>query len=211
MGYRYIDMTTYKRKSHFEYFKELANPYVGVTVNADITALLKKIKAENLPFFLTVCYCISRAANQIPEFRQRIVDGRIIEYDDCPTSHTLALEDGTYCYCTLSSSCPFNEYIQYAAQEQEKAKEAKSFEESEEEALDKIFVSTLPWISYTALVNPTPIPADSNPRITWGKYFLQDGKVLLPVSVLCHHALADGLHISRFYELLHRQISAIVK
>ena len=33
MGYRYIDMTTYKRKSHFEYFKELANPYVGVTVN----------------------------------------------------------------------------------------------------------------------------------------------------------------------------------
>ena len=97
-------MTTYKRKSHFEYFKELANPYVGVTVNVDITALLKKIKAENLPFFLTVCYCISRAANQIPEFRQRIVDGRIIEYDDCPTSHTLALEDGTYCYCTHSMS-----------------------------------------------------------------------------------------------------------
>ena len=44
MNYKYIDMETYKRRSHFEYFKSLAYPYVGVTVNVDITELLKTIK-----------------------------------------------------------------------------------------------------------------------------------------------------------------------
>ena len=39
MGYKYIDMETYRRKSHFEYFNKLAMPYVGVTVNVDITNL----------------------------------------------------------------------------------------------------------------------------------------------------------------------------
>lgn len=209
MNYRYVDMETYARKSHFQYFDSLTYPYVGITVNVDITELSKTIKANNLPFFLTICYCVSRAVNQVPEFRQRIIDHQIVEYDYCRTSHTVALEDGTYCYCDLNSNCSFEEYISYAGQEQENAKKRHSIDENQEESLEKIFISTLPWLSYTALINPTPVPADSNPRITWGKYFTQDEKVLLPVSVLCHHALIDGLHIAAFYGFLNEQISRI--
>ncbi len=43
----------------------------------------------------------------------------------------------------------------------------------------QIFISTLPRISYTSLIQPVPVPADSNPRITWGKYFVQEERVLL--------------------------------
>lgn len=206
MDYKYLDMETYKRKNHFEYFNSLAYPYVGLTVNVDITDLLKTIKAKGLPFFLSICYCVSRAANRVPEFRQRILNNQIIEYDDCLTSHTVALSDGTFCYCDLDSNRPFEDYICYAAYEQEKAKQKNSIDENADDALGKIFISTIPWVSYTALINPTPVPADSNPRITWGKYFMQNEKVLLPVSVLCHHALVDGLHISRFYDFLNEEI-----
>lgn len=202
MGYKYLDMETYKRKNHFDYFRSLSYPYVGITVNVDITDLLHKIKAENLPFFLTVCYCVSKAANKIPEFRQRIVGDRIIEFDNCKTSHTVALEDGTYCYCTLDGNMPFRDYIVYAAREQEAAKKMNTIDEEEDEVYDKIFISTLPWVSYTSLIQPVPIPADSNPRITWGKYFVQGDRTLLPVSVLCHHALVDGIHIASFYNQL---------
>lgn len=206
MNYRYLDMETYPRKSHFAYFDSLSYPYTCVTVNVDITELQQTIKARRLPFFLTVCYCVSRAANQVPQFRQRILEQRIVEFDSCRTSHTVALSDGTYCYCDLRSDLPFDHYLRYAAQEQENAKKAGSIEESETDALEKIFISTVPWLTYTALVNPVPFPADSNPRITWGKYFAQDGKILLPLSVLCHHALVDGLHIAAFYDQLNGQI-----
>lgn len=206
MQVTYLDMDTYKRKSHFAYFTSLAYPYVGTTVNVDITELLEKRKTYQLPFFFTVCYCIAKAANSVPEFKQRIVDGGIVQFDNCRTSHTVAMEDGTYCYCTLDSNLPFPAYIAYAVQEQERAKQQKTIQETKADTLDLLFISTLPWVSYTALVQPVPIPADSNPRITWGKYFAQGDRVLLPVSVLCHHALVDGMHIAAFYQSLDEQI-----
>ncbi|MCI8301410.1 MAG: chloramphenicol acetyltransferase, partial [Oscillospiraceae bacterium] len=63
------------------------------------------------------------------------------------------------------------------------------------------------WLSYTALIQPVPSPADSNPRITFGKYFTQGDRVLLPVSLLCNHALVDGLHIAAFYQNMEREIA----
>lgn len=177
MEYKTLDMGSYKRKQHFEYFSGLAFPYVGTTAPVDITALREKIRRERLPFFLTVCYCAARAANRVPELRRRILNGGIIEYERCRTSHTVALEDETYCYCTLDSAQPFADY--------------------------------LPWLSYTSLIQPVPVPADSNPRITFGKFYAQGEKTLLPVSLLCNHALADGLHIAAFYRQLEREIEAL--
>lgn len=51
MNYKYINMETYKRKSHFEYFNSLAYPYVGITANVNITKLLKLIRIKKFPFF----------------------------------------------------------------------------------------------------------------------------------------------------------------
>lgn len=209
MEYKAIDLASYKRRDHFKYFSALAYPYVGVTANVEITGLLGKIKRERLPFFLTVCYCAARAANSVPELRQRMVDGGIVEFARCRTSHTVALEDGTYCYCTLDSGLPFSEYLLVGAQAQEAAKNQRSIQEEPGEALDKFFISSLPWLSHTSLVQPVPYPADSNPRITWGKYFTQEGKVLLPVSILCNHALVDGIHLAAFYQALDREMQEL--
>ena len=143
MRYRYLDMENYKRKEHFAYFNSLAYPYVGLTANVDITELLREIKTKGWPFFLTLCYCACEAANQIPEFRQRIIDGKIAEFDRCATSHTVALENGTFCYCTLESDLPFSEYLPYAIKKQEEAKQAASIAEEKEEAYSKFFISSL--------------------------------------------------------------------
>lgn len=147
-------MEKYPRKSHFSYFDSMMYPYVGVTSEVDITSFLSVIKEKELPFFLTFCYCAARAANQVKEFRQRIVNHQIIEYDDCRTSHTVALEDGSYCYCTLNSDMGFQDYLPYAVQKQEEAKKGHGIEEDEEEAREFFFISTLPWVSYTSLTQP---------------------------------------------------------
>lgn len=206
MSYKKLDMDTYKRRTHFQYFNSMAYPYVGVTVNVAITDLIAKVREKKLPFFLTVLYCVSQAANRVPELRQRIRDAGIVEFDFCKTSHTVALEDGTYCYCTLDSSMDFEDYLPYAVQAHEKAKASRRVTDDEHETEELIFISTLPWLSYVSFIQPTPMPADSNPRISWGKYFKQGEEILMPVSVLCHHALVDGLHLSQFYQSLDEEI-----
>ena len=202
-------MASYKRRDHFAYFNSMAYPYVGTTANVDITLLLKKIKGEKLPFFLSVCWCAARAANAVPELRQRIRGNEIVEFDCCQVSHTVALEDGTYCYCTLEDSPDFYAYLAKGKQAQEEAKRQASIAEDPEETLGKFFVSSIPWLSYTALVQPVPSPADSNPRIVFGKYFNQEGRTLLPVSLLCNHALVDGIHLAAFYQAMERELTAV--
>ena len=81
--------------------------------------------------------------------------------------------------------------------------------EDGEDGESLFFVSCVPWLSYTALTQPTPTPADSNPRITWGRWHRQEGRTLLPMTLLANHALVDGIHIARFYENLDRELAAL--
>ena len=207
MDCRVIDMEQDPRREQYAYFRTFANPYVGLTVNVDITGLLaRKEKGESL--FLMMLYAISRAANSVPELRRRIRGDQVVEYDWCSPSHTEALDNGAYCYCILTADKPLAEFLPYAREAQARVKQEPSLDDGEE-AESLFFVSCVPWVSYTAMVQPVPSPADSNPRITWGRYFQQEGRTLLPVTLLANHALVDGLHIARFYEALDRELAAI--
>ena len=62
-------------------------------------------------------------------------------------------------------------------------------------------MSSLPWLHYSQLQHPAVDADDSNPRISWGKYITVNGRITLPVSLFVNHALADGLHISRFFQI----------
>ena len=207
---RYIDMESYARREHFEYFNAMPNPYMGVTVELDVTDFLARLREKGLPFFASFLWCVMRAANGIPEFRRRIESGRIVEFDSCRSSHTVALPDGTYCYCALSADMPLDEYIPYARAEQERAASAPGLSDGEgDEALELCFISTLPWLSYTALLQPTPSPPDSNPRFTWGRYFERGGQWLLPFTVLANHALVDGLHLAQLLEGIKKYMDSV--
>ena len=42
-------------------------------------------------------------------------------------------------------------------------------------------------------------PADSNPRISWGKYQEEGDRAPLPMTLPANHALADGIHMAHFF------------
>lgn len=210
MAHRSIDMDKYPRRAHFDYFRTLAYPYVGVTANVDVTELVRFCRQRGVSFYLTFMHAAALAADGVPEFRQRIRDGGVVEYDACPTSHTEPLPDGTYCYCTLHHHLPFAEYIARAEEARRLCREKPSIEE-DEDVESMYFISALPWVHYSALLQPVAGGDESNPRITWGKYEADArGRLQLPVTVLLHHALADGLHLGLFFQGLEKEISAIL-
>ena len=74
-----------------------------------------------------------------------------------------------------------------------------------------VFISSLPWLHYSALMQPVAGGDESTPRITWGKYEEDSsGKVLLPVTLLAHHALVDGIHLAQFYNNLEQTIQELI-
>lgn len=195
-----IDIETYPRRSHYEFFKNMAYPYVGMTVNVDVTRLVRYAKAQGGSTFLACMWTAAQAANAVPELRQRIVDDNIVEFDHCDTAHTVAMPDKTFCNCRTDCRRPIGEYLVYGAARQEEAKQHHGFVEQGGDEADLIFASCVPWVAFTQVVQPTPIPADSNPRIVFGK-FIRDGEnIQMPLHILCNHALVDGRHIGEFFE-----------
>ena len=195
---RRIDMSKDPRRKQFEYFRTFPNPYASLTVNCDITHLRQTVLENGWPFFLTVLYCAVNAANAVPELRRRIVNGEVVEYENCISSHTVALPDETYCYCEMGCSGPFERYLPRAQAAVEQAKQAKKLEDGED-AARLFFISSIPWVSFTSLCLPVPDPPDSNVRITFGRFFAEGDRTLLPVCLTVHHALADGIHMGKFF------------
>lgn len=205
---RRLDLTAFPRRAHYDYFRSMANPYGGVTVRMDITRFMQRHRECGHPFFLSLLYHVSRAANQVPELRQRISGDDILEFPWCPSSHTVAKADGTYAYCVLRSDMPFDAFLPAAAAAHEACKLGGNIQE-DESAIASFFISSVPWIHYTGITHPVPSPADSNPRISWGKYIEENGRIVLPMSILCHHALVDGLHMSRFFEAAEAELESL--
>lgn len=210
MRFTKLDLNKYSRRQHFEYFCSLQYPYLGITNNVDVTELVEFCRKYNHSFYLVFIHLVALAADEISEFRQRINEKEIIEYDECPTSHIELLNDGTYGYCTLYHHMKFDEYMIYANEMRKKCLDKKGIKE-DDDSNSMYFISTLPWIHYTSLIQPVAGGEESNPRITWGK-FQEDyyGRKQLPVTVLVHHGLMDGIHIAQFYQSLEKQINELI-
>lgn len=195
-----IDLDTYPRRSHFEFFRNMAYPYVGMTANVDVAHLIRYAKGRGGSPFLAIMWTAAQAANAVPELRQRIVGDEIVQFDHCDTAHTVAMPDKTFCNCRTDCRMPIEDYLVCGAQRQEEAKTHHGFVDQGEDETSLIFASCVPWVAFTQVVQPTPIPADCNPRIVFGK-FIKDGEsTQMPLHILCNHALVDGRHIGEFFE-----------
>ncbi len=213
MNIRKIDLSHYKRKEHFEHFLTMQDPFAEMTVQVDITDWLRRIKAAEKPFFLSFLYAVGKAANEIPELRQRIRDGGIVEYSRCGASYTTALKDGTYRYCNIRTDLPFEEYLRLAKEAQAQAEMSEHLEEDADPE-SYFFISCVPWVSYSGLKLPKPDPLFSVPCITWGRYraesvpivkegaLTEETKILIPVTLTVNHALVDGRQMADFYQAL---------
>ena len=210
MNWHWVDMSREPRRDQFTYFQTLANPYVGVTVQVDVTELAVWCRERGTSFFLAVLYAAVRAANGVPELRRRIEDGQVVEYDECPVSFTELKPDGSYAYCRMETArIPYEDYIAMGRQQQAAARQGGTIETDRQAESPCIFASCLPWLNYTALTHPACTPADSNIRVSWGQLFMRCGMTQLSVSIQVHHALADGWHIARFYRALEEEIAAL--
>lgn len=196
-----INLEKYPRRSHFEYFSSLAFPYVGMTANVEVTNLIRYAKEKGGSTFHAVLWAAVKAANEIPELRQRIVDGQIVEFDHCNAGFTVALEDKTFCNCYTDNRLPLEKYLVDTRQRQEEAKKHPGFVNPDEDETGLFFTSCVPWVAFTQCIQPAPIPADSNPRIVFGKYIREGERTLMPLHIQCNHALVDGWHVGEFYRI----------
>lgn len=189
------------RQKHFEFFNSMNHPHFNITANVDITHLLPFLKKNKLPITSSIVYLISRIANEIPEFRWRIREGKVFEHETVQPSFTVFTEVAdVFSFCTVNYEKDAESFIERAFEKSEKMKTEPSFED-EVGRDDFLFLSSIPWVSFTSFEHAMRNhPSDSVPRIVWGKFFEINGKIQMPLSVQVHHAVVDGRHVGTYFQ-----------
>lgn len=198
-----IDMAQWDRKEHFAYFRQMDYPQFNVCAPADISGFIQHIRDRSLPFYYAMIYAVTVSANRVRNLRYRIRGGSVAEHDRLHPSFTALDKDtGLFKYVTAEMYGDMDEFIQNA-REKERAQKGLFGDGSNEARDDLLYLTCLPWVSFTHVSHTIKLDKDDSiPRISWGKYYTEGSRTLLPFSLQVNHALADGFHVGQFFEEL---------
>ncbi len=196
-----ITIDTWPRRDLFRFYNGLDYPHFNVCADIDITGLHHHCRQSGISRFTGVLYGVSKIANQIEQFRQRIRGNQVVQHDAVHPSYTVLTEGNTFCFCETKFCEDIDLFSERTSQAINSAKKNPSLKD-EPGRDDYLFISSLPWVRFTSVVHPVHMsPVDSIPRITWGRFTESRKRVVMPLSVQVHHGLADGYHVGRFFEL----------
>lgn len=196
---RQIDIQTWARREHFNRYSTIDYPHFNMCANVDLSAFNSTLKQQGVSFTVALVYVITRAANAVPEFRQRIRPGMVVEHEIVHPSMTILVEGDLFSFCSMNYTEDFSAFEANAAEAIARVKENPTLEEDPGQD-NLLFMTAIPWVSFTSFMHPIHLhPIDSVPRFAWGKYFEEGDRLKMPLSVQGHHALMDGLHMGRYY------------
>ncbi|MDF1660719.1 MAG: CatA-like O-acetyltransferase [Planctomycetota bacterium] len=196
----YLDLESWPRRSHFQFFKHYELPFFGICAEVPVTETLQWCRDHKLSFSLACWFACLQTINAIPEFRYRIRGDKVWVHEQIDVGTTMLNDDETFSFRYFSYSTKFKDFCG-------SAKAATDLEErADNDAL--IHGSTLPWVRFTGLTHARRIGQDDSvPKVAFGRYAKIDNAVTMPVSLEVHHALMDGLHASRFFQQLEQRFS----
>lgn len=201
----YLDLATWKRKEHFEFFNAFDEPFYGITVDVDCTAVYNSSKENGQSFYLRYLHTILTAINTTETLRYRITeDDKVVVYDAINVSLTIGREDGTFGYGIVNYHASFDEFAKEANIETARIKAIPGLGYLCAD-LDVIHFSALPWIKFTSLSHARNLKfKDSMPKISVGKMTKDGDKLTMPISIHVHHGLVDGRDLGVFVDNLER-------
>ncbi len=202
-----LDLNNWNRKNQFDFFKDFEDPFFNITADVKVDRLYGFTKKEGLSFFLSTLYFSTKAANQIPEFRYRISGGKVFVYDHLHCGSTIFLDNQTFSFCYFQQEGDLRTFCK-RGRDQIAAMKAKNNFEPRLSQEDIIHYSVLPWIKFTGIKHARKFrKEDSIPKIVFGKYKnTNDQDKIMPVSLDAHHALMDGYHAAKYFELFQQMI-----
>lgn len=199
---REVDISTWARREHYELFRQFAQPRFDMCASMDVSAFYPAVKASGASLTVAIVYLIARTANAIPEFRYRLRPQGVIEHEVVHPSATILTGAELFSFCKMPYCEDFAAFHASALERIAYVNAHLNLTE-ESETDDLLFMTSLPWVSFTSFTHPLPTqPPDSVPRFAWGKITQEGGKWVMPLSVQAHHALLDGLHMARYYALI---------
>lgn len=195
-----IVLDKWDRKEHFLFFSKFEEPFFGLTVKVDCTTAYQKAKKKGVSFFLYYLYRALKAANEVENFRYRIIENQPYDFATVNASPTINRPNGTFGFAYMDYFEDEKQFYEKALQEIENVKRTNSLLPAVSSE-NVIHFSAIPWLDFTSISHARSFShPDSCPKISFGKMTENNGAKEMPVSIHGHHALMDGYHVGLFID-----------
>ena len=201
-----LDLISWNRKHHFNHFNALADPYFAVTIPFDVSLAYKKSKDTASSFFAIYLHDCMKAINAVENFKYRIVDNEVFEYDVIHASATLSRADNTFGFIFINFSENFKEFNTNIQKEKQRINDSTELYPPVN-GLNCIHCSALPWFSFTSQKEPFSGIKDSVPKFAYSKTYKKNNLLMMNVGIHVNHALIDGYHVGQFAELFQKYLN----
>jgi chloramphenicol O-acetyltransferase type A len=165
----------------------------------EVTKLVTLVRERpDIKISQAIHYFSLRIANSIEPFRYRLQDGKVFVYDVINAGTTVLLPNESFAYAYFDYQVDFKKFAGDMGRAVEEVRTSTGPLKPTMRD-DLIYHTTLPWISFTSFKHARGKGrGESIPRIVFGKFTEESGRLMMPISVEVHHALVDGVHVGRF-------------
>lgn len=195
-----INIETWHRKEYFEWFRQFDEPFWSLTADIEITSLYERAKKSNAPFSLYMQHTILQAINSVDEFKYRIEGQNVVFFERIHISPVVARDDHSYGCSFVEYTENIDDFVRNSLEAQEYVKSIKGLNITSDH-IDTIHYSTHPWTQFTSLTRTRKFNnPDSCPKISTGKFYEKNGKLMIPICTAAHHGFVDGYHTGMLYK-----------
>ncbi|MFI3294469.1 MAG: CatA-like O-acetyltransferase [Rikenellaceae bacterium] len=204
-----IDIENWGRKELYEFFKDFANPTVGITAEIECENGYRYARENNKSFFLVYSYAILRSINEIPEFRYRIeqspqeAEPAVYKYSLINLSSPIKVnKSGKYIQKNIDYNPDFETFHCGAKEEIAKVEESDVIFEQKSAQGGIVSLSAVPDLHFTGISYTLRYEKGVNflPLVTVGKMVEREGRKVIPIAISIHHGLVDGHHVTEFFK-----------
>ena len=202
-----LDLNAWNRKEHFAFFKQMEEPFFGVTTRIDCTKAYAKAKELGVTFFTYYLHKTLLAVNAVENFRYRIIGEEVYDFDRIDASATILRDDKTFGFSLIEFDENLATFAEITKKEIARIQVTPGLITRDFE-INLIHFSAVPWIDFTSYSHARSFTwPDSCPKISYGKMTDENGKKTMSVAVMAHHGLVDGYHMGLFVEALQTELN----
>ncbi len=196
-----LDINTWNRKQHYEHFCKLKDPYFAVTIPFDVTKAYKFSKENNISFFAKYLHDCMKAINVTDNFRYRIENKNVVDYEIIHASATIMRSNKTFGFSFIEYHDDLNIFVKNLENEKERIENSTALYPPQN-GVNCIHCSVIPWFHFSGHKEPVSGVLDSVPKIAFSKIKEVDEALMMNISINVNHALVDGYHVGLFSEKL---------
>ena len=198
-----IDLENWNRYKQYKWFSTFRDSTYGINIELDVTDLVKYVKDNKKSFFVSFLYILMKGLNSQEEMRIRLVNGKVVMYDDINPAYTVMTKAGTFENVTSKNHENFKEFYEEIKRDVDNAKNQEKVREeyNDGEVFNQYYITCTPWIDFSSLTHPIPDDKSSQvvPRVCFGKYHLVGDRYKMMLNITVSHEFVDGYPLSQVF------------